>query len=339
MNNNIQQDGFSLVELLISTAIAAFLVAGLVGVISLTLNAEDDNRERNDLTQQVRFAMQRMVAAVSGSQHLLLPLADNPATDWPEQLRVETVPASAPEGSSTKATAVLAISLDPTIDRDADGWADANNDKDFLDLNNNSVRDANEAERIDEDIDADNNNDGANGIVGIDDDGDGVADEGLGSDDNDEDGSASEDYVDQIDNDNDGMVDEDIHPDMNKDFSSGIAGVDDDYDGLTDEAHQHDDDEDGVKGEDWFDSVVYYLNGNNLIERLPAQSDINGDTFITGADFTESVIAENVFRFRVERIVQGSGRAIRVDLTLELKSPVSGEIFSLQTQVRVGGGL
>ena len=115
--------------------------------------------------------MQRMVTAVRQGNRLLLPLADNPNTNWREHVREQSIPAAPPEGDSTLATAVLAVSLGPILDRDEDGWADANNDKDFLDLNNNGSRDSGEPERVDEDPDVDNQNDFEPGIRSIDDDG------------------------------------------------------------------------------------------------------------------------------------------------------------------------
>ena len=332
-----RQHGMTLVELLLTVAIAAIIIAGLAGVVGQALQTEDATRQRNDLTQQARFAMQRMVAAVQGTRRLLLPLADNPATDWRENVREQTVPASAPEGSSLLATGVLAVTLDPGIDRDADGWADANNDNDYLDLNNNGSRDAGEPERIDEDQGDDMNNDGNPGIVGIDDDGDGVVDESTAQND-DEEGSWEEDIPNGVDEDGDGSEGEDGAADMNQDLKAGLSGIDDDGDGSVDEGHQNDDDEDGVRDEDWFDPVVFYLDGTDLVERLPAQTDVNIDGQVTGADFTESIIATNVGRFRVERIPQGGKRAVLVDITLELSNS-NGDPLSLNTRLRVGGGL
>ena len=49
-------------------------------------------------------------------------------------------------------------------------------------------------------------------------------------------------------------------------------------------------------------------------------------------------IAENVTRFRVERVPQNGDRSQIVDLTLELTNPVT-ETVSLNTRVRVGGAL
>ena len=56
-------------------------------------------------------------------------------------------------------------------------------------------------------------------------------------------------------------------------------------------------------------------------------------------DYVEQAIADNVTRFRVERIPQGAGRALLVDLTLVLTDPQTGETVSLNTRVRVGGAL
>ena len=326
-----KQRGITLVELLITVAIATLLIAGLSGIVSIGLQSEDAIRERNDLTQQARFAMQRMVAAVHGTRRLMLPLADNPNTDWSEHVREESVPAKVPEGSSKKATAVLAVTLSVTQDIDEDGFMDADNDKDGL---------------IDEDIGFDNNDDNQPGIAGIDDDGDGLVDESSKEDDDeDEDtaGTKDEDPLNGIDDDADGSVDEDFGADMNNDQQPGLEGVDDDADGTKDESNKEDDDEDeddrGTKDEDWFDTVVFYLRAGKLIERLPAFGDVNGDGSVTGADYTESVIADNVTRFRVERIPRGDDRALRVDLKLELKNPDSDKIIELQTQVRIGGGL
>ncbi|MBT8437148.1 MAG: hypothetical protein KJP11_07245, partial [Gammaproteobacteria bacterium] len=59
---------------------------------------------------------------------------------------------------------------------------------------------------------------------------------------------------------------------------------------------------------------------------------------VDGRDYIESVIAENVTRFRVERLDNGSVIDI-IDLTLELTSPLTGDTVSLRSQVRVGGAL
>ena len=153
-------------------------------------------RHEQTATRDLRFAMDRMVHATRRSERLLVPLADNPSTNWRENVREQTFPASAPEGDSKLATAVLAVTLDPTLDIDADGFADGDNDKDGL---------------VDEDPGGDNTFDGMPGIAEIDDDGDGVADgAGTNDKDNDEDGTPIDDWLDGLDNDGDGAIDEDI---------------------------------------------------------------------------------------------------------------------------------
>ncbi|MBT8144694.1 MAG: MSCRAMM family adhesin SdrC, partial [Gammaproteobacteria bacterium] len=167
-----------------------------------------------------------------------------------------------------------------------------------------------------------------------DDDGDGEIDPSSGSNpemDNDEDGAITEDSIDGVDNDGDGSVDEDLQGDMNADGSPGIAGVDDDGDGSVDEGSPPDDDEDGTNNEDWFDAVVFFLNGSTLMERRPNLNPADG------TDYTEYPIADNVTQFRVERIPGTGKRAVLVDITLEL-TPPGGEPVSLNTRVRVGGG-
>jgi len=307
--------GFTIVELLISLAIAALLLTAMTGLVNNALEIQDDTGTRNDTTRDGRFAMQRMVAAILGTERLILPFADNPNTDWREHVREQTVPVSAPEGSSTKATAVLAVTLDPTLDINADGFADADNDKDG---------------RVDEDPGRDLTNDGAAGVIGLDDDGDGVADEG-GLQDDDEDGTDNEDPENGLDDDGDGLVDEDPSWDINGDGAPGFLGIDDDGDGSVDEGNSDDDDEDGSRNEDWLDPVVFFLSGSTLMERRP---DLNP---ADGTDYTEYPIADNVTRFRVERIPGAGKRAVLVDITLEITNP-GGQPVSLNTRIRVGGG-
>ncbi|MDH3588288.1 MAG: prepilin-type N-terminal cleavage/methylation domain-containing protein [Gammaproteobacteria bacterium] len=332
-----RQTGFTLLEVIVSLAIAALLLTALTNIVTGTLDIRDDTRARNEVTRELRFAMDRMVTAVRGSDRLLLPLAENPNTNWRESVREQSVPPKPPEGASKLATAVLAITLDPMVDRDADGWADANNDKDFLDRNNNGSRDADEPERVDEDAGADLNNDIAAGILGIDDDGDGLVDESNKEDDDedeDQTGNKDEDRFNGIDDDKDGAIDEDPGFDMNEDGQAGVSGVDDDGDTAIDESSKEDDDEDednsGAKDEDWFDSVVFFLSGTTLMERLPNLNPADG------TDYAEYPIAENVTHFRVERVPDAGRRAVLVDIALELSLP-GGEPASVNTRVRVGG--
>ena len=313
------QTGFTIVELLIALTIAAMLLTAMTGLINGVFESRDDTASRSVATRDARFAMQRMVTAVLGTERLLLPLPDNPNTNWREHVRQQTVPASPPEGSSTLATAVLAVTLDPTLDIDADGFADGDNDKDG---------------RVDEDLGQDSTNDGAGGIIGIDDNGDGAVDPTSGPSpaaDNDEDGAINEDAFDGIDNDGDGSVDEDTNNDNNKDSQPGVAGVDDDGDGSIDEGNNADDDEDGTTNEDNYDPVVFFLDGSTLMERRP-----NLNSW-SGGDYTEYPIADNVTHFRVERIPNTGKRSVLIDITLELTPPNSDPV-SLNARVRVSGG-
>ena len=319
MKRQAKSSGFTLIELMISIALGALIVSVLVSVVSGLTNSRKVLQEHGQLTLDARFAMSRMTRAVRESRELILPQPNKPGTDWRENVREETIPASPPEGSSTKATAVLAVSLSARIDLDADGFPDADNDRDGL---------------LDEDYFYDISSDESPGIHLIDDGGDGQIDEGDKEDD-DEDGTKNEDPFNGLDDDGDGLIDEDPGADMNGDGVPGYIGVDDDGDGQIDEGNIEDDDEDGTKDEDWLDAVVFYLQSDSLIERHPVPWDENGTNGITGRDFIESTIAEDVSRFRVERI-PGSGNGEIVDITLDVTGAETGETVSLHARVRIG---
>ena len=325
MNRALNPNGFTLIEFMVSMVIGALIVTAIVSVVSKLSDARIAIQERGELTQEAHFAMTRMVRAVRQSRNLILPQQDKPATDWLENVREETVPPSLPEGSSTKATAVLAVSLSALVDLDADGFPDADNDRDGL---------------LDEDYPADVLFDDSPGIYQIDDGGNGLADEGSSNKNNDDEhlNSNDEDPINGIDDEGDGLIDEDPSADMNGDGAPGIVGVDDDNDGLIDEGSIADDDEDGKRDEDWLDAVVFFLRSDSLIERHPVPWDEDGSGGVTGRDYIESAIAESVSRFRVERAVGNGGSEI-VDITLEMIAPTSGETVDLHTRVRIGGAL
>jgi len=305
-------------------ALAGLVLAAMSGLVNNALGTDEVVAERNQLQRDARFAMERMTRAVGETRQLILPMSDKPDTDWRENVREETVPASPPEGSSTKATAVLAVSLGASVDLDADGSPDADNDGDG---------------RIDEDYGADIAYDFNPGIHLIDDGGGGSIDESFSDNDDDERlNFADEDPINGVDDDADGVIDEDPGADMNGDGAPGVAGVDDDGDGQVDEGDNNDDDEDGAVDEDWLDAVVFHLQGDSLVERHPVPWDETANGFVSGRDFVESVIAENVTRFRIERTVAGSPDEQIVDLTLELTGP-TGSVISLTNRVRIGGAL
>ena len=308
---------------MITVAVAALIVLGLSGVVGQALQSQESVSETNKMMRAARFAMQRMISSVGHSRKLLLPQRDKPASNWPENIREQTVPPSAPIGDSTLATAVLAVTLPANVDLDSNGIADADNDGDGL---------------IDEDLPGDSHNDSAAGLYLIDDGGNGWVDEGLDADDDETAFTASEDPHDGIDNDGDNNTDEDPAEDMNGDGCPGVCGVDDDADGSIDEGNDDDDDEDGNVDEDWYDPLVFYLGSGVLKMRQPVPWDVAGSSEVNGRDYIVADIATNVTRFRVERLDNGSGVEI-IELTLELTSPSTGEIVSLQSQVRLGGAL
>lgn len=318
--------GFTLIELLVALALAALLLTAMSGLVSNALGTDELVAERNELQRDARFALERMVRAVSHSRKLLLPQNDNPNTNWPEHIREQTIPASPPIGNSTFATAVLAVTLPEYVDLDADGFADADDDRDG---------------KIDEDLPNDVHHDFEPGIMLVDDDGDGSVDEGFGWDD-DEGGAFNEDPFDGIDNDGDGSIDEDPPSDNNGDGCPGLCGVDDDSDGTIDDGSDDNDDEEGSEFEDGYDPVVFYLDGDLLMERIPVPWNEDGNSSPDGPndgrDVVASTIANNVSRLRFEKIdaSAGSGPLVRIDLEL---TGQTGAVVSLSTLVRLGGAL
>ena len=125
-----QARGYTLVEVLATVAIGGALVLGLSGVVGTALDTHHVVAGTAEANRSANEAMARMVSAVSQTRRLLLPLADVSATNWPEHIREQTVPASPPVGTSVLATAVLAVSLPATVDLDNDGVPDADNDND-----------------------------------------------------------------------------------------------------------------------------------------------------------------------------------------------------------------
>ena len=228
-----QQSGLSLIELLLSLSLAAVIMLGVSAVANTSVTAGRYSAGRIALDTELQQALLRMRESVARTRKLMIPSPDNPATAQDESLR-----------------SVLAVTLDPLLDRDLDGWSDANNDTDFEDLDGDTAQDDGEPQRIDEDTGNDMNADGSSGIAGIDDDGDGSIDEDNKKDD-DEDGSNDEDYL-NTDTDDDLAVGEDLG-------KKAVDGGDEDDDG------------DGATDEVWIDVVVFYVDSDrNLRQHLPA---------------------------------------------------------------------
>lgn len=119
---------------------------------------------------------------------------------------------------------------------------------------------------------------------------------------------------------------------MTRDNKAGIKDFDDNYNGLIDEGHTFDDDEDGLKDEDWLDPVVFFLSGTTLKQRIPNLNPIDG------TQYTEYVIADNVSQFQVSRINGGDGKTALVNIVLTL-TPPAAESVTLNTRIAVGSGL
>jgi len=322
------QSAFTLIELLVAIVLASLLLAATNGIVSNVLGTDELVEERIRLQRDASFAMERMVRTIGHSRQLLLPGNDNPNTNWPEHIREQTIPASPPIGDSTFASAVLAVTLPEYVDLDADGYPDADDDRDG---------------KIDEDLPNDIHHDFYPGIMLIDDDGDGSVDENPSWYwDDDEDGIYNEDPFGHIDNDGDGAFSEDPPSDNNADGCPGLCGVDDNGDGSIDGGSADNDDEEGTGFEDAYDPVVFYLDGNSLMERMPVPWNEDGNSSPDGPndgrDFVAAPIAGNVTRLRFEKAGASSGPAQVVLIELELTGR-TGTAISLSASIRVGGSL
>jgi prepilin-type N-terminal cleavage/methylation domain-containing protein len=255
--------GLTLVELLISITIISLIAVVSVQMVGGALDSWEHNKGKEDLLSTARLAMERMVSGVRTTTWVLLPLMISDPTD-PGYPTSFYYPRD-----------ILAVS--GMIDNDGDGLVDEDPYKDIV-------------------------WDNKAGLMGIDDNNDGIVDNGSTNQDDDEDGAANEDPIDGLDNDADGRVDED--PD-NAFYSSA-----------------DDDDGDGSLNEDYFDPVIYYLNGTTLKER----HDVGGSTT------NDSVIVENVSQFIVlRRRVNGN---TLIDIYLKLDDGENSVELSTTTLAR-----
>lgn len=273
---------------MLSVVIGALLLLGMGLVVNQSLDTWRIYKQQTDSQINASFAVTRIVEMIHHGERILIPQNSSPR-------------------------AILAFSLGNTLDANGDGFADSDNDLDG---------------RTNEDASGDVSDDGAPGIIGLDDDNDGSVDEGLANDD-DEDGTVDEDPIDGIDNDGDGLVDEDPPADKNNDGQSGIAGLDDDNDTFIDEGTAADDDEDGVADEDGWEIVAYFLSGSDLIERLPNLSPTSG------TDYTERVIATRVTAFSVTAISSGTAdRFKQIEISLSVENDTGGA-YTITTRSRL----
>ncbi|UCH81609.1 MAG: prepilin-type N-terminal cleavage/methylation domain-containing protein [Nitrospiraceae bacterium] len=255
--------GLTLVELLISITIISLIAGVSAQMVGGAFDSWEHQRGKGYLLNAGRLAMDRMVSGIRTTTWVLLPLMISDPTD-------PGYPAS-----SYYPRNILAFSY--MIDNDGDGLADEDPYYDIV-WNNKS------------------------GLKGIDDNNDGLIDNGFAGADDDEDGVKNEDPIDGVDNDGDGRIDEDPG-------SQFYTSVDDD-------------DGDGPWDEDVFDPVIYYLNGTDLRERRDEYN-------FTISDF---VLASNVTEFIVlRRRVNGN---TLIDLYLKLDNGTYSVELSTTTVAR-----
>ncbi len=221
----MKQTGYTLVELLLALVLAGLLMAGLAGVTGSALQTSDAARERLELNRQGQFALARIARLLTRSPGLALPLADNPATLQSENIHsvlAFLLPRDIDQNGDGQ----------PDADNDGDGRfdedlpGDMNNDGQpgiaGIDDNLNGTLDSGAASdddesgssdedpcdgvdndndgSIDEDCGGDMNGDALPGRAAVDDNADGIVDNGgvgLPLDD-DEDGNNDEDWQDTV---------------------------------------------------------------------------------------------------------------------------------------------
>jgi len=107
-----KDDGFSLIELLIVVAILSIIMTGLQQVISTAVTSYNSTKDKQDMENQARFAMERMVRFVQETDLINLPdsATDQETLEISERL-LDTY------NNDTQAYAL-----------DGDGWLDADND-------------------------------------------------------------------------------------------------------------------------------------------------------------------------------------------------------------------
>lgn len=265
---SVNEKGFTLVELLLATAIMGVIAGATMPLLFTCLKIHASVANRSNIYQEGMVLMERLTSGVRNTTYLLIP--------------------------NSKATVRNILAISSLVNEDNDYYF---NDPLFP--------------RVDEDpSDELDSSTGAiaPGIKGVDDDGDGLVDEGNAKDD-DEDFSIKEDYLDGIDNDGDGTVDEDTREDSNADGASGIKGMDDDGDGIVDEGLSGDDDEDGLVSEDYVNPLVYlYIPATRELQEIAA--DMNSGILPPAVTTTLST------RVTLFRITYVNPQRILIELTL-----------------------
>ena len=225
------QNGLTLVELLVTIAIVGIIAGAAIPLLSASLDANNQGTSRSRLYHEGLLAMERMTTNARNTTYVQIPNNHSPTRN------------------------MLAVA----------NMVNEDNDFYFGDPL---------FPRVDEDY-AESFMWTGWGIEGLDDDGDGIIDEGFWRDD-DEDGVYDEEILDGQDNDGDGNIDEDLGVDSTQDGATGIQGMDDDGDGGIDESFPPnplaDGDEDGSKDEEYVTFFLYTHDSatNTLREIVPS---------------------------------------------------------------------
>jgi prepilin-type N-terminal cleavage/methylation domain-containing protein len=244
MMSPFNEKGLTLVELLVTITILGIIAGAAIPLLSASLDANKQGTSRSQLYHEGLLAMERMTSGVKRCTFLLIPNAHKPTRD------------------------ILAFS----------GLTNEDDDYYFNDPL---------FPKIDEDPRGEMSQDDAPGILGVDDDGDGLVDEELSTEhgDDDEDYALEEDPLNGEDDDGDGNIDEDTGHDSNDDGAPGIAEMDDNSDGVVDNGYTAaDDDEDGERNEDNINPVMYTFD--SFANTLREQSTYQGTTTILSTQVT-----------------------------------------------------
>jgi len=209
------QNGLTLVELLVTVAIMGIIAGAAIPLLSASLDANNQGTSRSRLYQEGLLAMERMTTGVKRCTFLLIPNAHTSTRDIlafsgltnedgdyyfndPLFPKIDEDPGG--EMSKDDTSGILGV------DDDGDGLVDeevglehGDDDEDgVLEEDPLNGEDDDGDGNIDEDTGHDCNDDGVQGIAQMDDNGDGVVDNGGTASDDDEDGLINEDAINPV---------------------------------------------------------------------------------------------------------------------------------------------
>jgi prepilin-type N-terminal cleavage/methylation domain-containing protein len=207
----LNQQGLTLIELLVGMAILAMIVTAAAAALSAALTTQNQGEATLALYQEGLLAMERMVQGVQLSTYLLIPNNHTPTRD----ILAFSGTVNDDNDFYFEDPLFPRIDEDPGQDMNGDGDAgidQVDDDGDTV-VDNSSFKDDDEDGTLDEDpldgIDNDGDglidedpgddisDDGESGFANMDDNGDGDVDEGD-SDDDDEDGTEDEDPLNPV---------------------------------------------------------------------------------------------------------------------------------------------